>query len=321
MLTHGYLLPTRNVVLSSDDQTEQTAKTNADVLGLAHRAEALGFDSLWVGDSVLAKPRHEPMTILSAVAEATDSVMLGTAVHLPTLRHPVHTAHQGATLDQISGGRFAFGVGVGIGDGVEREYDQLDVSYDRRGPILDEALDVITDLWENRTVTRDGEFFSLDEVRMELLPCRPPPVYIASTAFDPAKGFPKRIERRIGNYAKGWIPAAMSPDRYEVGIEKVREFVAEGGRNPDTVDAAYYQDVVIADSEEAAFEEAKDFLRTYYPKWDLSNNDIRQRGVFGPPDLVRDHMERYANAGVETLVTRFTAKNQREQLQRFGRLI
>jgi hypothetical protein len=92
MASHGFLLPTRNSVMTSDDAATLTAKTNSDVVGLAERAESAGFDSVWVGDSVLAKPRHEPLTTLAALATATESVSLGTAACLPPLRHPVHVA-------------------------------------------------------------------------------------------------------------------------------------------------------------------------------------------------------------------------------------
>jgi hypothetical protein len=92
MASHGFLLPTRNSVMTSDDAATLTAKTNSDGVGLAERAESAGFDSVWVGDSVLAKPRHEPLTTLAALATATESVSLGTAAYLPPLRHPVHVA-------------------------------------------------------------------------------------------------------------------------------------------------------------------------------------------------------------------------------------
>ncbi|MFW6384641.1 MAG: LLM class flavin-dependent oxidoreductase, partial [Halodesulfurarchaeum sp.] len=68
MPSYGYLLPTRGVVLSSDDSSTLAAKVESDVVGLARRAEALGFSGVWVGDSVLAKPRLDPLSTLAAVA-------------------------------------------------------------------------------------------------------------------------------------------------------------------------------------------------------------------------------------------------------------
>src|SRR6266853_5233690 len=98
----GYLLPTREQVMEGRPET-------APLLALAERAEALGFDSVWVGDSLLARPRHDPLTLLAAVAARVPRVELGTAVLLPALRNPVVLAQQVATLDQIAEGRVILG--------------------------------------------------------------------------------------------------------------------------------------------------------------------------------------------------------------------
>jgi alkanesulfonate monooxygenase SsuD/methylene tetrahydromethanopterin reductase-like flavin-dependent oxidoreductase (luciferase family) len=79
------------------------------LLALAERAERLGYDAVWAGDSLLARPRHDPLTLLAAVAARTERVMVGTAVFLPALRNPVVLAHQLATLDRISEGRLVLG--------------------------------------------------------------------------------------------------------------------------------------------------------------------------------------------------------------------
>ena len=83
----GYLLPTRERVMEGRDET-------ASLLALAEKAEGLGYDSLWVGDSLLARPRHDPLTLLAAVAARTRRPELGTAVLLPALRNPVVLAQQ-----------------------------------------------------------------------------------------------------------------------------------------------------------------------------------------------------------------------------------
>src|SRR5581483_12062930 len=88
----GYLLPTREAIM-------QGRPDAAPLLALAERAEALGYDSVWAGDSLLARPRHEPITLLAGVAARTRRVKLGTAVLLPAMRNPVLLAHAVATLD------------------------------------------------------------------------------------------------------------------------------------------------------------------------------------------------------------------------------
>src|SRR5215468_12052382 len=98
----GYLLPTREQIMEGKPDA-------ASLLALAARAEALGYDSIWVGDSVLARPRHDALTLLAAVAARTRRAELGTAVLLPALRNPVLLAHQVATLDRIAEGRVILG--------------------------------------------------------------------------------------------------------------------------------------------------------------------------------------------------------------------
>ncbi|MFD8564254.1 LLM class flavin-dependent oxidoreductase [Streptosporangium canum] len=87
----GYLLPTRDQAVRGDHDPDQ-------LIDQARRAEALGFDSVWAGDSPVTRPRADPLLLLAAVAVATRRITLGTAVLLPALRHPILLAHQLATF-------------------------------------------------------------------------------------------------------------------------------------------------------------------------------------------------------------------------------
>src|SRR3989442_6008667 len=94
----GVLIPTREAVMSGRPET-------APLLAMAERAEGAGFDSVWIGDSLTARPRHEPLTLLAAVAARTRRVRLGTGELPPALRHPVVLAHVVGTLDRVAPGR------------------------------------------------------------------------------------------------------------------------------------------------------------------------------------------------------------------------
>jgi alkanesulfonate monooxygenase SsuD/methylene tetrahydromethanopterin reductase-like flavin-dependent oxidoreductase (luciferase family) len=318
MSRYGYLVPTRGSVLESDDSQELAARTAADVVGLAQRAEALGMDSVWVGDSVLAKPRHDALSTLAALATATTAVDLGTAVHLPALRHPIHIAHQTATVDQLSGGRLHFGVGVGRGSAVAAEHATLDVAFDERGARLDELLDVVSGLWSGESVDYDGEHYQVSDASIGFQPVREPPIYVASAAFDPAKGFPRRIRERIVEHGGGWLPIGLSPDTYAGGLDRIESLLADADRPISAFDAGLYLDVVIDPDESRAIETARQFYSRYYPsRDDLTDQQVRQYGVFGSPAHVADAIAAYEDAGVERFVVRFTATTQREQLRRF----
>lgn len=326
MPTFGYLLPTRGIAVSSSDSTELTARLQADVVQLAMRAESLGYDSVWVGDRILDKSRPEPLLSLAAAAQATDAIELGTSVYVPNLRHPVHVAHQTATLDQLSGGRFVLGAGAG-GLNIQPEYEAMDVPYERRGKRLNEVLDLVTDYWSGEEVSYDGEFYDVDGGSIGFQPSRRPPIYVATAAFDAGKGFPRTIENRMAEHGDGWLPIMTSADDYEAGIELYRTVVEEAGRDPDGVMGALYHDIVIADSEDEAIDRSREFYRQYYSGSldDLSEEKMRKHiehhGAFGTPEDVRRHVEKYIDAGVERFITRFPVANQREQLHELGALL
>lgn len=322
MPTYGYLLPTRDTVINSETAAELSAATQSEVIGLARRAEAVGLDAVWIGDSVTAKPRHEPLTTLAAIASVTETVELGSAVYLPTLRHVINVAHATATVDQISGGRLQLGVGVGRGDEVRREYEQLGVPFGERGALLNETLDALGELWTGGPVTYDGDYFTFEEASIGFAPVRQPPIHVASSVFHPEKGFPRSIRERIQEYGDGWMPTGIKPEYYAEGIAYFRDLVEEAGRDPDDVIAACYVDVVIADTHEEAIEEAREYLLEYYPGWgDLSDADIEKRGGFGPPDHVREQLRAYEECGVEQFVCRFPSTRQAEHVEAFADLL
>lgn len=322
MPKYGYLLPTRGIVLSSDDESTLASKVQSDVVGLARRAESMDFDGVWVGDSVLAKPRLEPLSTLAAVATATDAVELGTAVYLPTLRDPIHVAHQAATVDLLSGGRLGLGIGVGIGPDVEREYENLGFDFGTRGARMDELLDVVTRLWDDDAVDYDGEFFQLESASIGFAPARDPPIYIPTAAFDPSGGFPASIRDRLVAHGDGWLPIGLSPDTYATSLDRIHSILKAAGRDPDAFEPAFYLDAVIDEKESTAIEEAREFYDRYYPAWDrLSDEEVRRRGAFGPAAELAETLEAYSEAGVENVVVRFTARNQRSQLRRFADVV
>ena len=143
----GYLLPTRERVMEGRDET-------GSLLALAEKAEGLGYDSLWVGNSLLARPRHDPLTLLAAVAARTRKPELGTAVLLPALRNPVVLAQQVATLDRIAEGRVILGVGIAADvPNIRAEFTAAGVPFDKRVGRLVEGMALCRALWTGKPVT------------------------------------------------------------------------------------------------------------------------------------------------------------------------
>src|SRR5437660_8625955 len=173
----GVLLPTREAVMSGRPET-------GSMLAMAERAEATGFDSVWIGDSITAKPRHEPLTLLAAVAARTKRVRLGTAVLLPALRNPVVLAQIVATLDRITEGRVILGVGIAAdAPAIRKEFAAAGVPWDRRVGRFLETLEICRALWSRDHVAFHGKHFTLDDVTMEPKPPRAggPPIWIGGS--------------------------------------------------------------------------------------------------------------------------------------------
>ena len=105
-INFGILLPTREAIMSgrADPST---------LYQIAELAESLGFHSVWVGDSLTARPRIDALTTLAAVGARTQRVRLGTAIFLAALRNPILLAYQLASLDWLTSGRADLGVGYG----------------------------------------------------------------------------------------------------------------------------------------------------------------------------------------------------------------
>ncbi|HEY4909519.1 MAG TPA: LLM class flavin-dependent oxidoreductase, partial [Methylomirabilota bacterium] len=205
----GVLLPTREAVMSGRMET-------APLLTMAERAEAAGFDSVWIGDSITAKPRHEPLTLLAAVAGRTKRVRLGTAVLLPALRNPVVLAHIVATLDRIAEGRVILGVGIaGDAPAIRKEFEAVGVPFERRVGRFLELLEICQALWRRDGVSFRGKHFTLDDVTMDPKPHRPggPPIWIGGsgpTALREAARF------------DAWFPTGPSVDFFAEHFPRIQ---------------------------------------------------------------------------------------------------
>src|SRR5256884_3679978 len=162
----GVLIPTREVVMSGRPET-------GPLLAMAERAEAAGFDSVWIGDSLTARPRHEPLTLMSAIAARTRRVRIGTGVLLPALRNPVVLAHVVGTLDRIAEGRVILGVGIAADTpAIRKEFAAAGVPWERRVGRFLETLAICRALWSRAHVSFTGKHFTLDGATVEPKPSR-----------------------------------------------------------------------------------------------------------------------------------------------------
>lgn len=169
-------------------------------------AESLGYHFVMVSDHVAVTndvnehypaPFYEPFVTLAWLAGITEKVELGTTVTVLPYRHPLQTARMVANLDQLSGGRFIFGVGAGW---AKQEFEALQVPFEHRGAITDEYLSVIRDALTKEVVSGKGSFVSFPDVHTAPMPSRSPhpPIWVGGSS-EPAM-------RRAVRYGDAWHP-------------------------------------------------------------------------------------------------------------------
>ena len=301
----GILLPTREVIMSGRPDP-------STILRLADRAEALGFHSVWVGDSITAKPRLEALTTLAAVAGRTRRLRLGTAVFLAALRNPILLAHTVASLDWLSAGRIDLGIGYSRpNDPVqEHEFAMLGLSASQRIKISEEMIQVMRRLWRDNDVSHDGKFSRFEHVTLEPKPVQPVgvPIWLASNTVQPGL-------RRVGRMGDGWLNNITDPAVYRECLEKVRAYAREAGREPSAVQPGLYFTCAAGGKE--AIAEGQNFLAQYYsrPYEAVAKSMLC---VIGSWSQVIDRIENYRDAGARLVVVRFATRDQIAHLEGFA---
>jgi alkanesulfonate monooxygenase SsuD/methylene tetrahydromethanopterin reductase-like flavin-dependent oxidoreductase (luciferase family) len=160
----------------------------SEYVDLARRAEAAGFDSVWVGDHLLydlpdgsARGPYEAWTALAAIAQATERVEIGPLVASTSFHAPAMLAKQAATVDAISGGRLIVGLGAGWN---KRDYEAYGFAYDRRVSRFEEALAIIVPLLRTGRTTFKGQFYEVEDCVLDPRPIRQagPPIMLGSNS-------------------------------------------------------------------------------------------------------------------------------------------
>ena len=304
----GVLIPTRGAVMQSARRPPVD-----ECWQMARHADAAGYDAVWVGDSVVAKPRLEPLTTLAYIAAMTTNVRLGTAVLLPALRQPVVLAHEIANVDQISRGRVVLGLGVGWSlRSAAREWAACGADHKRRARRLEEHVEIWRMLWRGDPVTHTAPGVELVDHTIGPLPWTDagPPVLI--TAGNRGEIIPAQFDRfaRLGD---GIITTYLDDEECRLVREHANAALAKHGRALPDFPLCVYTTVRMHDDVRVAEREVAEFLAAYY------GGGVHQRGLMGlgPADAVIAALQRYADAGVTDLCIRFVGNDQLGQLERF----
>jgi probable F420-dependent oxidoreductase len=213
------------------------------VTDLARACEERGLESLWLpehpvvptehvtryplsADGKLPRPYRElpdPFALLAAAAAVTTTLKLGTGICLVPERDPLLTAHQVATLDRLSGGRFLFGIGAGW---LKEEMDLFTPHFAYRFGYMREAVAAMRQLWTGEPVAFEGKWITFPEVLCRPTPAqRPhPPVILG--------GMGPNVRRRVAEWGDGWMPIALPPTELRAARAEIAELARAKGRDP-----------------------------------------------------------------------------------------
>ena len=319
----GLILANRAVVLG--------ALKARDLLDIAVDAERSGvFDAVWVGDSLLAKPRLESVTLLSALAGVTERVRLAvgcmaTFVH----RHPVMLAQQWASLDVLSEGRALLAVCLGGPDSANAaqaaEHAVMGIASGERVERLEEGMAILRALFGGKGASHAGRFYRFDTVTLEPRPVQQPcPIWIASNptgltwkgGASASEAAVDRGLRRVAGHADGWMTNKLSPSEFAHQFARIQAMAREEGRDPAALGSALYHNVNVNEDRAAALAESKAFLDAYYTA-KFTPQFVEQWTVAGGPKECAEQLRAYFAAGLGHMALRLASWDQRHQLARF----
>jgi probable F420-dependent oxidoreductase len=278
---------------------------------LVELVDHCGFDSLWVGDHIsFPVAILDPLLQLAQAAVVSRRLVLGTAVYLLPLRHPVPVAKQVATLDHLTEGRLIFGVGVG-GE-FPKEYEVCGVPLNERGARLSEAIPIMRKLWSGAPASHAGGcYHAFDGVAMQPPPRQPggPPIWFG--------GRSEAALRRTGRLGDGWLAYVVTSDMYGAALGKIA--AAAAGRSLNRFGTGLLLFARLGHTYEEALEAATITLSQRYAM------DFRRAAeryaALGPPQQVAETIRAFYAAGVRHVLLDMVGpyEERHDQIAWFGR--
>lgn len=280
------------------------------------------FDSVWVGDSLIHKPRYEAVVMLAAVAARTRKVRLGTSCMASfPVRHPVLLAIQWATLDQVAKGRTI--LCVCIGGGEERELKTFGVKQHERVPRMLEGIQFLRKMWSDGQVDHQGRFYTLEGCRIEPKPFQQAvPIWIAVDPKQEIVGAAgvERALRRVVSHGDGYMVDGslnITPEKFRERYNLIESIAQEMGKDLSNFEMSIHGMVNINNDKRAAYEESKYYFDHYYgPRWP-SEGIIKVWLAHGPPRECASLIQSWIDMGITTPVLRFSSNDQLGQVRRF----
>jgi probable F420-dependent oxidoreductase len=299
-LVYGLQLPVQSQSRLYREPWEEGAGVE-ELTRVAKACEHAGFFYVAVCDHVaIPRPADEKMgtewwdtmTTLGYLAGVTEHVHLMSHVYVLPYRHPLMTAKAFCTLDAISGGRAVLGVGAGH---VEAEFDLLGADFARRGPLLDEAIDVVRAAFTEEYPRADGPTWPVADAGQRPRPVRPggPPIWVGGSS--------KPAMRRAAEKGDGWLPQGPPKEGMKAGVQWILEHRATVLGEGVPIDLGINTGPLYIGE----------------PTW-----DVGQWTQHGSGEQVADRLRKMGRLGVNQLQVSFRSRSCNElvdQIQAFGR--
>ncbi len=300
----GLLLHTRQII-----RREDAAQSFGVLWADAARAEELGFDHIWLGDSVtvLEKARGDCLTTMAALAARTSAIKIGAVPMLPALRNPVLLAHALATLDVISKGRIILGVSVGpVRDYIQHQFAACGVPPQEKAGRLSECIEIMRRLWSETTVSYEGRYYKLSDVGILPHPAQQPSIPIWIAADRNENGF-----KRVARLGDGWVTLAATLERFAAARHKIDRYAEEHGRAGQCPVSALCATFNIQSHGNRAKDEGWKWMERFFqqPKEKISYHFT----IFGTPQECVRVLKEYAEAGLTTLIARIASDDVQAQ--------
>lgn len=286
-----------------------------------------GLEGLWAPDHFMLGPHNEEYevwTLLSALAERTDDVEIGTLVNSITYRNPALLAKMATTVDILSEGRLRLGLGIGWHDEEHEAYGFEYPDIDARIEMLEEGVQIVRAMFTENAPSFEGEHFEIVNARNEPKPVRDPHPPIVIGAAGP------QMLRLTAKYADEWNIGVTGRHRgppLEFKIEKFDEYVREAGRDPDDVERSWLGHVLVCEDDETV----QEYCDRIFPlPWgeaaaledeQLSDaEDARENADFfiGTPSEVASQLEEVQELGFDRLQLFFLDYPSTDGMELFG---
>jgi probable F420-dependent oxidoreductase len=235
------------------------------------------------------------LVTLAVVGAATTRLRLGTALLVLPMRDPVWVAKQSATLDQLTGGRFILGTGIGA---YREEFEAWNPRLQgaHRGAMADEGLELVRRLLTERSVTFEGRHYACADVEMYPKPRQQPfPIFVGGHNLENV--------RRAARWGLGWLPGWRPFEELDERIRLLRRLAVEAGRDPGTIEIAPQFSVTIAKTpEEAERRYMASGLVAHRTSLAYTGRDLSRQveaNLVGSPDLIREKVARLEAIGVQ----------------------